>query len=60
VQSPDYLRASQRAAVGQLNLHGVDLSPTDRTIELGRQLTRYGAGITALAFRASAERLRGR
>lgn len=60
VQSPDYIRASEREAVGQLNLHGVDLSPISKTIALGERLAEYRAGITARAFRASVERLRGR
>jgi hypothetical protein len=60
VQNPDYIRASQREAVGQLNLHGVSLTPISRTIELGRELAEYRAGITARAFRASMARLRGR
>jgi hypothetical protein len=60
VQNPEYIRASQRTAVGQLNLHGVDLSPIERTVDLGRQLAQYRAGITARAFRESVARLRGR
>ena len=60
VQSPDHVRAAQREAVGQLNLHGVDLSPISRTIELGERLAEYRAEITARAFRASLERNRGR
>ncbi len=60
VQSPDHIRATQREAVGQLNLHGVDLSPISRTVELGERLAAYRAEITARAFRASMERLRGR
>jgi creatinine amidohydrolase/Fe(II)-dependent formamide hydrolase-like protein len=60
VQSPDHIRAPQREAVGQLNLHGVNLSPVSRTIELGERLARYRAEITARAFRASMARIRGR
>jgi creatinine amidohydrolase/Fe(II)-dependent formamide hydrolase-like protein len=60
VQSPDHIRAAQREAVGQLNLHGVNLSPIGRTIELGERLAEYRADITARAFRASMRRLRGR
>jgi len=59
-QSPDHIRAAQREAVGQLNLHGVNLSPISETIELGNRLAEYRAGITASAFRASIERIRGR
>jgi hypothetical protein len=60
VQSPDYIRAAEREAVGQLNLHGVDLSPISKTIDLGRRLAEYRAEITARAFGASLERSRGR
>ena len=60
VQSPEYIRAAQREAVGQLTLHGVDLSPISRTIELGERLALYRAEITARAFRASMSRLRAR
>ena len=60
VQDPDYIRASQREAVGQLTLHGVNLSPISRTMELGERLAQYRAEITARAFRSSLERLRGR
>jgi creatinine amidohydrolase/Fe(II)-dependent formamide hydrolase-like protein len=60
VQGPHFIRAAEREAVGQLNLHGVDLSPVSRTVELGERLAEYRADITARAFRASMARLRGR
>lgn len=60
VQDPDLIRARQREATGRLNLHGVDLSPVSRTVELGRRLAEYRAGITARAFRESMERVRER
>jgi hypothetical protein len=60
VQSPEYIRAAERDATGQLNLHGVDLSPVSSTIALGEDLAEYRAGITARAFRASLQRIRGR
>ncbi len=53
VQDPELIRARQREAVGRLDLHGVDLSPIARTVELGRSLAAYRAEITARAFRAS-------
>lgn len=59
VLNPDYIRAAEREAVGQFNLHGVSLSPISRTIELGVRLAEYRAAITARAFRASMERIRG-
>jgi creatinine amidohydrolase/Fe(II)-dependent formamide hydrolase-like protein len=60
VQNPEYIRAAQREAVGQLHLHGVNLSPISRTIELGRRLAQYRAEITARAFRDSMRTIRGR
>jgi len=60
VQNPAFIRAAERAAVGQLNLHGVDLSPIEQTVELGRKLAAYRAEITARAFQASMQRMRGR
>jgi hypothetical protein len=60
VQDPELIRARQRESLGLLNLHGVDLAPISRTVELGRRLAEYRAGITARAFRASMERVRER
>jgi hypothetical protein len=58
VQDPKLIRADQRQKAGLLTLHGVDLSPMSRTIEIGRKLAEYRAGITAKAFEASKKRLR--
>ena len=55
---PALIRAAQREKAGHLTLHGVNLAPTAKTIELGRKLAEYRAGITARAFKASQERLR--
>jgi hypothetical protein len=60
VQGPEFIRAAEREAVGQLNLHGVNLAPIARTVALGERLAQYRAGVTARAFRASMARLRGR
>jgi hypothetical protein len=60
VQDPELIRARQREASGLLNLHGVDLAPISRTVELGRRLAEYRAAVTARAFRASQQRLRAR
>ncbi|MDA1371644.1 MAG: creatininase family protein [Proteobacteria bacterium] len=59
VQNPDFIRASQRLDAGLFALHGVDLSPVSRTVELGEELARYRAGITAEAFRNSMRAVRG-
>ena len=58
VQSPELIRAPQRAKAGQLTLHGVDLSNMKKTVELGRQLAAYRADITAKAFEKSRGQLR--
>jgi hypothetical protein len=59
VQDPTLIRAEQRIKAGLFTLHGVNLAPIDRTVELGRMLAEYRAGITARAFQASRRRLRG-
>ena len=58
VQDPRLIRADQRAKAGLLSLHGVDLSPMSKTIEIGNKLAEYRAGIVAKAFEASKARLR--
>lgn len=58
VQDPALIRASQRAKAKQLTLHGVDLSDMKKTIELGRKLAEYRAGITARALEKSRQKLR--
>ena len=58
VQDPKLIRAEQRQKAGLLTLHGVDLSPMSKTIEIGKKLAEYRAGITAKAFEASKKRLR--
>ena len=60
VQDPKLIRMEQRLKAGLFSLHGVELAPVSRTIEIGRKLAAYRAGITAKAFRASQQRLRGR
>jgi hypothetical protein len=56
VQDPNLIRAEERLKTGQLKLHGVDLAPISKTIELGRQLAQYRAEIVAKAFHAASER----
>ena len=58
VQDPKHIRAEQRRKVGQLSIHGVDLSSMEKTVEIGKKLAEYRAGITAKAFQASRQRLR--
>jgi creatinine amidohydrolase len=58
VQDPRLIRMEQRMEAGLFTLHGVNMAPVGRTIEIGRQLAAYRAGITAKAFEASMRRLR--
>ena len=60
VQDPSLIRWAQRERAGLLSLHGVDLRPQDRLVDIGRRLAEYRAGITAKAFAASQQRLRAR
>lgn len=53
VQSPELIRAAQRAKAGRLTLHGVDLSNMKKTVALGHKLAAYRADITAKAFEKS-------
>jgi creatinine amidohydrolase len=59
VQDPKLIRMDQRLKAGLFSLHGVDLAPISKTIEIGQKLAEYRAGITARAFQASQRRLRG-
>ena len=58
VQDPALIRASQRAKAKQLTLHGVDLSDMKKTVEIGKKLAEYRAGITARALAKSRTTLR--
>ena len=58
VVDPNLIRAEQRRKAGLLNLHGVDESPIEKLIDIGKKVAEYRAGITARAFKASQERLR--
>ncbi len=58
VQDPKLIRMDQRLKAGLFTLHGVELAPIDKTIDIGRRLAAYRAGITARAFEASQRKLR--
>jgi len=58
VQDPKLIRAEQRTKLGLLSLHGVNEAPISKTIELGRSLAEYRAGITAKAYLRSLGRAR--
>lgn len=59
-QDPKLIRMEQRVKAGLFSLHGVELAPVSRTIEIGHKLAEYRAGITATAFEASKQRLRAK
>jgi hypothetical protein len=59
-QDPKLIRMEQRVKAGLFSLHGVELAPVSRTIEIGRKLAEYRAGITAKAFETSKQRLRAK
>jgi creatinine amidohydrolase len=58
VQDPRHIRAEQRMKAGLFTLHGVDMAPVSKTVDLGRKLAIYRAGIVSKAFKASQQRLR--
>ena len=58
VQDPKLIRAEQRIKAGLFTLHGVDEAPVSKTVDIGRKLAEYRAGITAKAFKASLQKLR--
>ncbi|HEX2880436.1 MAG TPA: creatininase family protein [Polyangiaceae bacterium] len=60
VQDPELIRMGRRLQAGDFSLHGVPLAPIEKTIELGKKLAEYRAGITAKAFEASKLKLRTR
>ncbi len=60
VQNPALIRREQRKKAGLFTLHGVALDPIEKTVDLGKKLAVYRAGITARAFRESQKRLRGK
>jgi creatinine amidohydrolase/Fe(II)-dependent formamide hydrolase-like protein len=48
---PTTVRMNQRIAAGKFRINGVDLAPAAKTIEWGRKIVDYRAGITADAIR---------
>jgi hypothetical protein len=59
VQNPALIRFEQRQRVGMTSLHGVRYPSAEWVVDLGKKLAEYRAGITARAFQASKQRLRG-
>jgi len=60
VQDPKLIRMEQRLKAGLFTLHGVNQAPIAKTIDLGKRLAEYRAGIAANAFKRSLSRLRSR
>jgi hypothetical protein len=60
VQSPMHIRLEQRARAGMMSLHGVNIPSAEWIVDVGKKLAEYRAGITARAFQASQQRLRGK
>ena len=58
MQDPKLIRMEQRIKAGLFSLHGVELAPIEKTIEIGRKLAAYRAEITARALEASKRTLR--
>ena len=58
MQDPKLIRMDQRPKADLSALHDVELAPIEKTIDIGRRLAAYRAGITARAFEASQRKLR--
>jgi creatinine amidohydrolase len=55
VVDPATVRMKQRIAAGKFRINGVDLAPAARTIEWGRKIVDYRAGITVKAIQKEVE-----
>lgn len=53
---PRMVRMDQRIAKGLFNINGVELSPAEKTIEMGKKLVEWRAGIAVAAIRKSIAR----
>ena len=53
VVDPTTVRMKQRIAAGKFKINGVDLAPAEKSIEWGRKIVDYRAGITVAAIRKS-------
>jgi hypothetical protein len=47
---PNLIRVEERRKAGQFHLHGVNLEPLEKTVELGHALAEYRAGIVVRAI----------
>ncbi len=60
VQDPKLIRADERIKAGLMSIHGVNMAPVAKTVELGKKLAAYRAEITKKAFENSQAQLRGK
>ena len=58
VVDPKLIRTEQRIKANLMSLHGVNLAPIAKTIELGKKLAEYRAEITKTAFLKSQAKLK--
>lgn len=58
VQDPRLIRTDQRMKANLMTIHGVNMAPITKTIELGKKLAEYRAEITKTAFNRSLFQLR--
>jgi hypothetical protein len=52
---PETVRFQQRVEAGLASINGVALSPLQDTVELGRRMVEFRAGLTAKVVRKSIE-----
>src|SRR5262249_60910952 len=53
---PATVRMDQRIAAGKFKINGVDLAPASKTIEWGRKIVDFRAGVTVEAIRKATAR----
>ena len=51
VTDPEQVRYQQRIDAGLASINGVEITPIDKTIELGRKMQEFRAEFTATAIR---------
>jgi creatinine amidohydrolase/Fe(II)-dependent formamide hydrolase-like protein len=56
VVDPATVRMKQRIAAGKFRINGVDLAPVEKTVEMGRKIVDYRAGITVDAIRRAMQK----
>jgi creatinine amidohydrolase/Fe(II)-dependent formamide hydrolase-like protein len=56
VVDPTTVRMKERIAAGKFRINGIDLAPTEKTIEWGRKIVNYRADLTVAAIRKATGR----